>query len=234
MKAFGDLVRASRDRIAYEYSLLKRTRLVRKRHGPKVFGIGYPKTGTTTLGSCFKELGFRHQSWDMRLAVEVVRNRLQKAFRIADRHDSFEDWPWFRIYKELDARYPGSKFILTVRRDTSTYLRSLENHQKRQGVGTKEFQKPSWWDEIFGSNGNDYQRRALAYEQHNREVQEYFKDRPEDLLVVCWENGDGWEKLCRFLEKNVPTGPFPHLNRSSTASVESSVEMTVSGGSPGW
>jgi hypothetical protein len=27
-----------------------------------------------------------------------------------------------------------------------------------------------------------------------------------------WEVGDGWESLCRFLDKNVPDKPFPHAN----------------------
>jgi len=31
------------------------------------------------------------------------------------------------------------------------------------------------------------------------------------LLVVCWENGDGWDKLCSFLNKRKPDEPFPHL-----------------------
>jgi hypothetical protein len=29
--------------------------------------------------------------------------------------------------------------------------------------------------------------------------------------VVCWENGDGWDALSRFLNKRAPSEPFPHL-----------------------
>jgi hypothetical protein len=43
-------------------------------------------------------------------------------------------------------------------------------------------------------------------------VLEYFGDRVnKDLLVVCWENGDGWAELSRFLKRRAPDEPFPHL-----------------------
>jgi hypothetical protein len=214
-----DILKATQGRIAAGCSFFQRAYWLPRRQGPKIFGIGYPKTGTTTLGACFRELGFKHQSCDMELAVEVVQNRLANAFRIADRHDSFEDWPWFRIYRELDLRYPGSRFVLTVRQDTATYLTSLKKHQERQGLNRPGFRKPNWWDPIFGSWGSDYECRASLYEQHNRQVQEYFRDRTGDLLVVCWERGDGWEKLCAFLEKPIPGKPFPHLNRSDATAL---------------
>jgi hypothetical protein len=45
-------------------------------------------------------------------------------------------------------------------------------------------------------------------------VIDYFADKPDKLLVICWENKDGWNKLCDFLNKSVPKVPFPHLNKS--------------------
>jgi sulfotransferase family protein len=204
-----DLLKESKHKIESDCSLLKRTRLMPKRRGLKVFGIGYPKTGTTTLGACFRQLGYKHQSHDMRLAAQVASGNLTNVMRVVDRHDTFEDWPWFLIYRQLDQRYPGSKFVLTTRRDTATYLRSLKNAQ------TRKSQRPDVWrDQYFGVPRTDYKKRGLAYERHNCEVREYFRDRPDDLLVVCWEDDGGWEPLCAFLEKPIPDGPFPHLNRS--------------------
>ena len=58
------------------------------------------------------------------------------------------------------------------------------------------------------------------YRQHNAEVKAYFKDRPEDLLIMDMET-DGWEKLSRFLDKPVPSIEYPkeyitrELNRNS-------------------
>lgn len=180
----------------------------------KVIGIGLPKTGTTTLGYCFRRFGFKHRTFDMDLAVQVKRNELAPVLREAEKYESFEDWPWFLLYRELDQKFPHSKFILTVRKDTPTYVTSLQGHHERQGIRKDGFVKPHWWDEVFGVEPAawDYSWSAARYERHNRAVLEYFGDRlDKDLLVVCWEQGDGWEKLSQFLNQRCPQEPFPHL-----------------------
>jgi hypothetical protein len=180
----------------------------------KVFGIGLPKTGTTSLGYCFRRFGFKHRTFDMDLAVQVKRNQLEPVLQEAAKFETFEDWPWFAIYRELDQRFPDSKFILTVRKDTATYIASLKAHHERQGIRKEGFVKPHWWDEVQGMEPAawDYEKSAQRYERHNREVLEYFADRVNrDLLVVCWELGDGWAELSRFLNKRQPDEPFPHF-----------------------
>jgi hypothetical protein len=180
----------------------------------KVFGIGLPKTGTTSLGYCFRRFGFKHRTFDMDLAVQVKRNQLEPVLQEAAKFETFEDWPWFAIYRELDQRFPDSKFILTVRKDTATYIASLKAHHERQGIRKEGFVKPPWWDEVQGMEPAawDYEKSAQRYERHNREVLEYFADRVnKDLLVVCWELGDGWAELSRFLNERQPDEPFPHF-----------------------
>jgi len=39
-------------------------------------------------------------------------------------------------------------------------------------------------------------------------------NRPYQLLVMCRENGDGWDKLCPFIKADFPSLPFPHMNRT--------------------
>jgi hypothetical protein len=55
------------------------------------------------------------------------------------------------------------------------------------------------------------------YTRHNQEVMDYFQDRPQSLLVVDWENGDGWQELCGFLGREIPREPFPHANKGHYA-----------------
>ena len=55
------------------------------------------------------------------------------------------------------------------------------------------------------------------YEKHNEAVREYFKDRPEKLLTMCFENGDGWNKLLPFLGiEGTPVADWPHSNKAGT------------------
>jgi hypothetical protein len=34
-------------------------------------------------------------------------------------------------------------------------------------------------------------------------------------LELCWENGDGFEKLCNFLNFDVPSVSIPHANKAA-------------------
>ena len=49
-------------------------------------------------------------------------------------------------------------------------------------------------------------RRGLI--RHNEHVR---KTVPKDNLLE-FRPGDGWEPLCEFLRKEVPSEPFPHVN----------------------
>ena len=80
--------------------------------------------------------------------------------------------------------------------------------------GEKTTPMRQWiYGEKFGSPVGNERIYIERYEQHNREVREYFKDRPDDLLVFRLTEGDGWKKLCTFLGEPVPGTPFPHKNR---------------------
>jgi hypothetical protein len=182
-----------------------------KRDNTKYFGVGYPKTGTNTLAYCFRLLGYRdikiHDyfiSW-FQIGYDVSNIIDDEMFcNIIENYDMFSDWPFHMIYKELDKKYPGSKFILTERKDRATWQRSLANHIKTRSK--KELEK--WPKKLPPYRGN-----------HNEEVKEYFKNRPRDLLVVCWEKGDGWKELCEFLNLPLPNLPFPHKNKTRVSNI---------------
>ena len=53
-----------------------------------------------------------------------------------------------------------------------------------------------------------YPNARKAYTRHYREIRESVP--PEQLLD--FQLSEGWEPLCRFLGKEVPAGPFPHVN----------------------
>ena len=178
----------------------------------KIFGIGWPKTGTKTLGECFKILGFNHESIRLDLVADLQKGDPSKIIDIAREKDTFEDWPWIILYKEMDHQFPGSKFILT-HRDPDKQLHSYQNMLK-----TLDLPKDEWnamRRTLYGLPFPNVTAEQMQerYLRHNQEVRHYFMDRPGDLLEINWEAGDGWEKLCGFLGLPVPKVALPHANR---------------------
>lgn len=176
----------------------------------KIVGIGLNRTGTTTLGQCMRHWGLRHVSCS-REAFDLWREGdTENLLQLIDAHDSFDDWPWPLVYKEIDARYPGTKFILTRRKDPQTWFDSLCKHAVR--TGPTDFRRYIYGYDMPQDHAAEHIR---YYEAHLEDVRTYFKDRPTDLLEVCWEDGDGWAELAAFLGFEAPNAALPHVNRSS-------------------
>ncbi len=175
----------------------------------RVVGCGLNRTGTTTLGACMSAWGFRHMPFHPQAFELWQAGDWNALFAWAQGLDSLADWPWALIYPQLDRQFPGTKFILTRRKDAATWFRSLCRHAEKTG--------PTLYREkVYGhAKPHSYEEdHTRFYESHLRRVRAYFSERPHDLLEVCWEEGDGWEELSRFLGLQVPDMPFPHENRS--------------------
>lgn len=175
---------------------------------PKVFGVGLNKTGTTTLGAMGRELGYTCTSWDYDLLADLKRGDLSRLFDVADRHDWFEDLPWPLAYRELDDRYPGSRFVLTVRKSPQAWLASTRRHSLLTAVRKRDHRTMVYGATYPHGNGRRY---IDVYNRHNQQVRDYFAGR-DDLLEMCFETGDGWPELCGFLGEPVPAAPTPHAN----------------------
>jgi len=168
----------------------------KKRHETKVFCVGYHRTGTTTISYCLSILGYRSVHW-FRNGIEPSVGWIEMIRK--SRFDAFSDAPFFEkdFFIKIDESFHGSKFILTVR-DTPSWKRSLF-----------DFFKGTEWEV---KDEYELKNRADAYEEHNKSVIMYFRDRPEDLLVMNIFKGDEWQKLCGFLKKPTPGKTLPHKN----------------------
>jgi hypothetical protein len=173
--------------------------------GPKVFGIGFHKTGTKSLAAALHLLGYRVTGPNGTRNPHIRRDVHAMAWRLVEEYDAFQDNPWPVLYQDLDRRYPGSKFVLT-RRPVESWLRSVVDH-----FGTQSTPMREWIYGVGFPRGHET-RYVSRYERHNQEVLEYFRDRPQDLLVLQITEGDGWERLCPFLGHEAPAREFPHLN----------------------
>lgn len=192
------------------YLKIRSLKVVRKMH--KTFGIGWAKTGTTTLGKCFEILGSDHQSQDLSLVHDLGKNDFLKILEVARRKETFEDWPWILFYKEFYAEFPGSKFVLTTR-DPEKWILSYKNMLSNQGRASRQLNKirTALYQLPFPNVSEE--ELIARYKRHNDEVISYFQNKPDSLLVINWEQGDGWDELCSFLDLDIPDQPFPHSNK---------------------
>ena len=173
----------------------------------KVFGIGMFKTGTKSLGAALSTLGYigLYRPWFiLRDAQNVPDNwyndpdnwylYYNKIKERAAGYNAFSDAPWMFLFKQLDEWYPGSKFILTLRKSPEILARSDINQWRGK------------------SDTPPAQKFIDRYIKHNQMVIDYFTNKT-NLLIMCFENGDGWKKLCKFLNKPIPDKAFPHANK---------------------
>lgn len=174
----------------------------------KVFGIGFHKTGTTSLAVALRDLGYRVTGPNGTRDPDIARKVMDMARALSWDYDAFQDNPWPLLYREMDRLHPGSKFILTVR-PPGKWIESVTSF-----FGDNETPMRQWIYGAASPRGNEeaYLRR---YNRHNAEVREYFRDRHGDFIEMDLAAGDGWEKLCRFLGKAVPQAPFPHRHKRS-------------------
>ena len=179
----------------------------------KVLGIGFHKTATSSLGKSLALLAYNLAG---RVPIEnpISQQPLAKtAIDFARNYEAFKDNPWPCVFKEVDNAFPGSKFILTVR-ETNDWLESVVKHFGDTSTSMREF--------IYGvgfPKGNEH-IYISRYERHNNEVVDYFRGRPDDLLIMDIAAGDGWEKLCPFLGKEQPRRIFPHGNTAEARKVK--------------
>lgn len=183
---------------------------------PKVFCIGFHKTGTTSIGKALEALGLRNvhgaglvrkEMGDIKMMELLFKKDYRIFLQLVQQFDSFNDNPWFKIYKELDQAFPGSKFILTYREDEE-WIQSVNRYF---GASTSRMR---WW--IYGrgcpkGNNDKYLR---IYQKHNQEVKHYFLNRPNDLLILPLNAQNKMKLLTTFLDHPAVSLEFPHENKS--------------------
>jgi len=176
----------------------------------KIFGIGLSKTGTTSLANALQILGYSTKD-NMGVVKYAAGDLSSIDLDVVDANDALTDTPIPSFYRELDARFPESKFILTIR-DRDGWLKScMKQFNQRFAQGQNAAQKQLFLD-MYGTNVFDEKQFADGYESFVDGVRKHFKDRQHDLLIMNVAAGDGWEKLCPFLEQPVPDVPFPRAN----------------------
>lgn len=169
---------------------------------PRVFVIGFNKCGTTSLHAMFKRAGHRCAHFkfkkadgsNVKLADAIFANRdaglplltgLERARVFSDMEVNGVErrLEAYTLFRELDAQYPGSRFILNLR-DKDKWLRSRLN-QGNGGYAEKQMK----------TKGAESREELLAiwsreWDAHVAGVREYFADKPGRLVEFNIEADD--------------------------------------------
>lgn len=174
----------------------------------KLFIIGLPRTGTTSISVALL-------AYDFKVAHTAYTKH---AFELAD---VISDAPCFSDYQHLDQLFPGSKFVY-LDRALELWLPSIQMLLKKMHpqldpktgylnpVLKRSFEQT--FDLSNTSNPFSEQHLASCYQKHKKAVFNYFSGR-DDFLSINLSHTDNFDKLCQFLDiKEQSTTHFPHLN----------------------
>ncbi len=213
----------------------------------KIFGIGYNKTGTTSLEKIFKDIGLSvpdQAEQEKTIGQKLYLGNYEPLVKFVKQYDAFQDLPFSQdeYYAVADVLFPNSKFILTIR-DPEKWFQSLcEFHKK-----TFKVQDISEFNEAFFKDKDLYLYKNYCYENalrrvtiiennqttadwsllydkkhninlyntRNERIASYFRNRPDDLLIIDLEQEPDTEKIVRFLKlPKEKISPIPHLNKT--------------------
>jgi hypothetical protein len=189
-------------------------------HDGKIFGIGFYKTGTTTLYDALRTLGYHTVNGDKPGSypgaddgATLIRQIDAGDFRLPtfEMFDAFTDNPYFRIWREIYALYPDARYILTVR-DEDAWIASCAKFFSHRRIRPMRV----WMFGPHANPGRDAASRQAwldAYRAHNAAVRAHFASRPQQFLEFDPTRESSWGLLCDFLGAPVPDDqPWPHAN----------------------
>lgn len=175
---------------------------------PRVFGIGLSRTGTTSLCKSLLHLGYRPaHNPDPSGFVKGDFSVFDETFNAGS------DISVAAYYKELDEAFPGSRFVLTLR-DAEAWLRSVIVHFANLPQNSTGGARGVVRERVYGTHWPTPEQFLESYKRHIHEVATYFNGR-QDLLVMDITKGEGWPRLCAFLDQPVPTERFPATNETT-------------------
>ena len=195
-----------------------------------VIGAGFGRTGTMSLKIGLEQLGLgpchhMHEvfgnpaqlpHWQAAIAGDTMDWEVVLAG-----YNSCTDYPSAFFWRELAQTYPDAKVVLTMRSVESwwdsysnTIMKALQIIPKDAPPhirAVREMAANMWSEKTFGAPLDDKAAGFAAYEKHvDRVIASITSDR-----LLCFDVGEGWEPLCKFLGKPIPDGEFPRTNSST-------------------
>lgn len=177
----------------------------------KVFIIGLPRSGTTSVCIAALALGFKTAH------TAYTQAALDEAEFIADT-------PVFNDFEQLDKCYPNSRFIY-LSRPLSLWLpsisRLLTNMAPKLLVPHGGFNPciKRCYGEVFSpltaTSINDLAQLEAAFMRHQQRVNDYFASRPDDILRLDISAPKSYQAFTEFVLGKAHAGEFVHVNKGA-------------------
>lgn len=164
----------------------------------------------------------------------IIKNESMLISKYSKTAQFFQDIPFSLpfTYIALDQYFPSSKFILTVRDSPEQWYNSLISyHSKLWGENgktphSKDLKEANYirkglaWEIIKESFDTEidkpYEKKVLIqhYLDYNQQIEQYFKHRSKNLLVLNVSDTGAYRKLCDFLGKPAISEEFSWENKT--------------------
>ncbi|XP_065671696.1 uncharacterized protein LOC136089573 [Hydra vulgaris] len=200
----------------------------------KIICVGYSKTGTKSMAKALTELGFvvhdfeEHYNINLENYITLLKDEEHEDLlkEMYERVDAVIAFPIYIIWQKIFKAFPDSKVILTTRENHELWFKSFE---KTRSLMEKLRSKKYLRSLLSSTWSNVYYMEKLAFNKifpqnmsitlnkenwinsirvHEATVKQLV---PKDQLLV-YKVGEGWERLCKFLNKSVPMTQFPKEN----------------------
>jgi hypothetical protein len=185
-----------------------------------IFIIGFNKTGTTSLHELFCKNGFASLHWDSGRAALRMKRNINRGRPPLRGYDSkfrvFSDLNYFHpskiieggsFFKELDASYPDSYFILNTR-PVDGWIKSRQ--QKRFQRFNMTFVQLAMEAYSLDSESQVLEVWSNQLETHLKSVRGHFKDR-KNFLELDITQDLVEEQLASFLGQKIQKGTWGHV-----------------------
>lgn len=174
-----------------------------------------PRTGSRSLARALQTLGYRTCHWEPHRLADILNGETPNPnFRRYDDVDAILDIPNSLFYRELMEAYPQHRIIITLRDEHQWWLSVKKHYEWVRQYLKKDLEQAIIAQQIaFGSTYDN----EFMYKKRFREHQEAILNLPlppERLLSIDICGGEGWDKLCRWLNVQTPVIEFPWLHEN--------------------
>jgi len=194
-----------------------------------VLGLGFPRTGTTSLRHALEQLGLGPCHHMMVLNLEPHRVGLWEAVEQGTPgaaeaalagFGAAVDNPACALWRRLVQAFPDAKVVVSVRDPHdwyASYMEAIHPHtfgQRTDGLPDAVARmlgllRRTWLEGLLDDRAEDEAHCVAAFQRHVDAVTAAVPD------TLVYEVGEGWGPLCAHLGVPVPDAPFPHRNARS-------------------